>query len=146
MEERKLTPAEERERLKEQFKREMMEDKAKLEALRRKSLANQAENLLEQITAQTEADDSDIWMEKLNSETAVKESPLDTALEKFKQQYLGEQTPKAKQPLPSADVKVGSKTLGDEELLPDHSYPNKNSSDLPEAPPQPTKSLGDEEI
>jgi hypothetical protein len=139
MEEKKLTPAEERELLKEKFKKEMLEDRAKMEALRRASLANKATRLLEQLESQLEnpVDDSDQWLEKINTETAVNEATVDLVLEKFKQEHMG-QSPKPTPPTP-----VHNKTLGDEELL---SESNKSTPTNIPTTAAPSKSLGDEEL
>jgi ornithine cyclodeaminase/alanine dehydrogenase-like protein (mu-crystallin family) len=143
MEEKKLTPAEERELLKEKFKKEMLEDRAKMEALRRASLANKATNLLEQLESQLEnpTDDSDLWLEKIKTETAVNEATVDMVLEKFKQEHMGQST----KPTPSVSTHtpVHNKTLGDEELLTD---PTETTATNTPASSAPSKSLGDEEL
>lgn len=142
MEEKKLTPAEERELLKEKFKKEMLEDRAKREALKRSALFNKTFNLLEQLESQLEnpVDDSDQWLEKINTETAVNEASVDMVLEKFKQEHMGQTPPPA---TTSTDTPLQSKTLGDEELK------IKTAESAPANTPTtttPSKSLGDESV
>lgn len=143
MEEKKLTPAEERELLKEKYKKEMLEDRAKMDALKRSALLNKTFSLLDQLESQLEnpVDDSDQWLEKINTETAVNEASVDMVLEKFKQEHMGQTPPPP--PATSTDTPVHNKTLGDEELKTESTESTPTNTPTTAAP---SKSLGDEAV
>lgn len=80
-EDAKASGAEERERLKELYKREYRARKAYLEELKRKRPMARIAQALEDLTTSFVTDDTAAWTAELNRKTAVNEAKVDMALE-----------------------------------------------------------------
>jgi hypothetical protein len=97
-EEKKLSSEEQRERMKEEYKREL---KARKEFLGKVDALKKQQTLLNAMEGMQYEDDSDEWINKLNQETAMREAKAEMALES-----TGEDIP----------VEIAPPELSDEEL------------------------------
>jgi hypothetical protein len=77
-EEKKLTSEQQRERMKEEYKREL---KARKEFLGKVDTLKKQQTLLNAMEGMQYEDDSDEWINKLNSETALNEAKAEIAME-----------------------------------------------------------------
>ena len=140
MEEKKLSLLEQRELLKEQYKAEMRADKARLDALRGQRLAQNAENLVDQMSNALEGEDSETWINKLNEESLPKEAKLAMALENFKR---SEGLISDVKNIDSDEVlETKEKTIGEEVSLPE--IPDEKAP-TEENKPKPARTMGDDE-
>jgi hypothetical protein len=145
--ERELSPAEKRAQLKEelkaQFKREMLEDQAKLKQLQEQAVSNRRLTEVEQALQALEngpVDDSDVWISKLNTATTLNEIKLEMGLAKAS---AATEAPKS-----TESIDPSSRTIADEQSLPPNQAQqaaNSTPSDVNKIPVTP-KSLFDEEI
>lgn len=76
--EKKLSSEEQRERMKEEYKREL---KARKEFLGKVNTLKQQQTLLNAMEGMQYEDDSDEWINKLNQETAMREAKTEMAME-----------------------------------------------------------------
>jgi hypothetical protein len=77
-EEKKLSSEEQRERMKEEYKREL---KARKEFLGKVNTLKQQQTLLNAMEGMQYEDDSDEWINKLNQETAMREAKVELAMD-----------------------------------------------------------------
>ncbi len=77
-EEKKLSSEEQRERMKEEYKREL---KARKEFLGKVNTLKQQQTLLNAMEGMQYEDDSDEWINKLNQETAMREAKVEMAMD-----------------------------------------------------------------
>lgn len=151
-ENKKLSGAELREKLKEEYKRELKERKKFLEAAKQANqtakLANQLSEI-EKLANLNDTDDTDEWIRRLNEVSAISEAKLEIAMgnEEFRQALAehkntelllgGSETPETTAP-------PTSKSLGDDERT-DAPAPTEEGVDTPKLPEQ-KKTLGDLEL
>ena len=76
--EKKLSSEEQRERMKEEYKREL---KARKEFLGKVNTLKQQQTLLNAMEGMQYEDDSDEWINKLNQETAMREAKVELAMD-----------------------------------------------------------------
>lgn len=124
----------------------MRADKARMDALRTQRIAQNAENLVEQMSQSLDSDDTEYWTEKLNMETLPKEVQLAMALEKFKQsEGLSSHSESATNPTEINKNKSDQeKTLGDETKS-SQVNDSKESEIEPDVLKENHRTLGDEE-
>lgn len=100
-----MTPEEQRNQLKEQYKQELRERKAFLEKVNK---LKQQQNLLKAIEGLNPQDDTADWVEKLNQETAFMEAKTEIALNMEEEK---------KQELERLEKKVDLEKLAAEQLV-----------------------------
>lgn len=79
---RKLTSQEQRERMKEEFKRELTLRKQLAQDTQRLDQAAKLQAELDKLEQAAHKDDSEVWIERLNQTSALADAKLDMALEK----------------------------------------------------------------
>lgn len=129
---RKLSGAELREQLKEQYKRELLARKQWLEQAKEASKTAKLAGALDkvqQLANLADTDDTDEWVRRLNEVSALSEAKLELSLDS---------------PVPPKEDSppTTTKSLGDEERSP------TPTPEPPETipPPSPNKTLGDEAV
>lgn len=148
---RKLTSAEQRELMKEEFKRELRQRKQIAQEAQQTDQATRLQKELYKLEQAAHQDDSDVWIEQLNRSSALAEAKMDLAMEKGQAQ---ESDSTADEVIKQAQIDLGlqklqgltGKTLGetttnmpDSPALSTEQQPDLTAAEDPQAP---TKTLG----
>lgn len=132
MEERELTPEEKRQKMKEEFKKDLM---ARKEFLQKLQALKQQKKLTDALESMAPEDDTDDWIRKLNEESGVSDAKFDMILEQHGV-TLGEDT-STTEPQTAEDILKAIKAeLGDIKK-PDEPLDEQSSTEGPK------KTLGD---
>lgn len=132
MEERELTPEEKRQKMKEEFKKDLM---ARKEFLQKLQALKQQKKLTDALESMTPEDDTDDWIRKLNEESGVSDAKIDMILEQHGV-TLGEDTTNTEPQTADEILKAIKAELGDIKK-PDEPQDNQTGFEGPK------KTLGD---
>jgi len=118
-EEKELTPAEKREKLKEEFKKELKMKMQFKEQLKTQNMVNKAEEALQKAMSMLENSDIDLEMmvEKMNMDAELSEAKLEMAMDETSSKTLGDIEKKPEESKTeeiSTENNSENKTLGDD--------------------------------
>ncbi len=150
-----MTGEEKRQQLKEQYKRDLMLRKEFLEKAKELQRSHKLGKAITEITSSLNMEETDVWIEHLNRESAITEAKMEMSMEGIdntSEQLLKAQAMEAEQQKFSAEMLVRQmkKEMGlieeePEPTLPVESTPasEADTTDKPDTPTLPRRRLGD---